>query len=217
MQGLIRTRAARAGAMVVALVVVLLLAMVTREDPSRAARHRANVIMFTTDDQTVRDMAYMPKTQALIGTPGATFLHAFASDPLCCPSRVTVQTGEYAHNTGVLGNSPPAGGYSSFNDKNDLPVWLQGDRHRTIHIGKLPNGFPPDGNQTYVPPGWGPFAGGVGPLSKGEFYGFLGPPSAYFGFTLDQNGIPTQYTSSDYSTDVYAQLAVNRINAHLTN
>jgi N-acetylglucosamine-6-sulfatase len=217
MQGITRTRAVRAGAILGALVFVLMLALLARGEPTRAASSKPNVIMFTTDDQTVRDLAVMTKTQELIARPGANFLHAFASDPLCCPSRVSVQTGEYAHNTGVLGNSPPAGGYSSFNDKNDLPMWLQSAGYRTIHIGKMPNGFPPDGNQNYVPPGWGPFAAGIGPLSKGEFYGFLGPPSAYFGFSLDENGIVKQYSSTDYSTDVYAQLAVDRINNHLTN
>jgi N-acetylglucosamine-6-sulfatase len=194
-----------------------LLALLVRGESSRAASSKPNIIMFTTDDQTVRDMFVMPKTQALIGSAGATFLKAFASDPLCCPSRVTVQTGEYAHNTDVLGNTPPHGGYESFNDKNDLPVWLQAAGYRTIHIGKMPNGFPETKGDTYVPPGWGPFAAGIGPASKGEFYGFLGPPSSYTDFRLDENGIPHQYGPDDYSTDVYADLAVSRINNHLTN
>jgi arylsulfatase A-like enzyme len=215
-QGLIRARAARAGVLTAGIACLALLALLVRGEKSRAASSKPNIIMFTTDDQTVRDLAVMPKTQALIGSAGATFLKAFASDPLCCPSRVTVQTGEYAHNTGVLGNTPPAGGYSSFNDKNDLPVWLQSAGYRTIHIGKMPNGFTDKGD-TYVPPGWGPYAGGIGPASKGEFYGFIGPPSDYTNFELDENGIPHQYTANDYSTDVYSEIAVDRINSHLTH
>jgi N-acetylglucosamine-6-sulfatase len=207
----------RAGLLTAGIACLTLLAFLVRGESSRAASSKPNVIMFTTDDQTFRDMAFMSKTQALIGNAGASFQHAYASDPLCCPSRVTVQTGDYAHNTGVLGNTPPAGGYSSFNDKNDLPVWLQSDGYRTIHIGKMPNGFGEVTNEHYVPPGWGPFAGGVGPSSKGEFYGFLGPPSSYTGFTLDQNGVDKTYSADDYSTDVYADLAVNRIDSHLTN
>ena len=194
-----------------------LLVLLVRGETSSAASSKPNVIMFTTDDQTFRDMAVMTKTQALIGNQGASFQHAYASDPLCCPSRVSVQTGEYAHNTGVLGNTPPAGGYQSFNDKNDLPVWLQADGYRTIHIGKMPNGFGEVTNQTYVPPGWGPFNGGTGSNSKGEFYGFLGPPSSYTGFTLDENGADVTYSPDDYSTTVYGDLAVDRINNHLTN
>ena len=209
----------RAGFTLAGIGCLLLLVFLARGEESRAASGRPNVIMFTTDDQTFRDLVAMPKTQALIGSAGANFLHAYASDPLCCPSRVTVQTGEYAHNTGVLGNTPPQGGYSSFNDKNDLPVWLQADGYRTIHIGKMPNGFgaPDVGGPTYVPPGWGPFAAGIGPVSKGEFYGFIGPPSSYTGFTLDENGVEKTFSPDDYSTDVYADLAVDRIDSHLAN
>ena len=193
--------------------------LVRGESSSAATTTRPNIIMFTTDDQTVRDMAVMPKTQALIGSAGASFLHAFASDPLCCPSRVTVQTGEYAHNTGVLGNTPPQGGYQSFNDKNDLPIWLQSDGYRTIDIGKMPNGVGSAdvGGPTYVPPGWGPFLGNANPGSRGEFYGFIGPPSAYTGFTLDENGQDISFGPDDYSTNVYSNLAVSRINNHLQN
>ncbi|MGA8219188.1 MAG: sulfatase [Solirubrobacterales bacterium] len=211
------TRVARAGLLIAGIACLSMLVLLARGESSSAAGGKPNVIMFTTDDQTVRDMMVMPKTQALIGDAGASFQHAYASDPLCCPSRVTVQTGEYAHNTGVLGNTPPNGGYSSFNDKNDLPLWLQATGYRTIHIGKMPNGFgePQVGGSGYVPPGWGPFAGGNGPASRGEFYGFVGPPSSYTGFTLDENGVEKTYGPDDYSTDVYADLAVDRINHHL--
>jgi N-acetylglucosamine-6-sulfatase len=181
---------------------------------SEAAASKPNVIMFTTDDQTVRDMAAMPRTQELIGNQGASFPKAYVSMPLCCPSRITVQTGQYAHNHGVMGNTPPAGGYSKFNDKNALPVWLQSAGYRTVHIGKMPNGFGTETNETYVPPGWGPFAGGVTPVSRGEFYAFIKPSSAYFGFSLNENGILKQYRDDDYQTDVYADLAVDRIKNH---
>src|SRR3954468_4967995 len=215
---MLRTRTARAGLLLAGTACLCMLVLLVRGETSSAASSKPNVIMFTTDDQTLRDMQVMPKTQALIGNPGATFLHAYASDPLCCPSRITVQAGEYAHNTGVLGNTPPQGGYQSFNDKNDLPVWLQSSGYRTIHIGKMPNGFgePNVGGPNYVPPGWGPFAGGTGAASKGEFYGFIGPPSSYTGFTLDENGVTKTYTPEDYSTTVYADKAVEAIDRHAT-
>jgi N-acetylglucosamine-6-sulfatase len=213
------TRAARAGLTVAGIAFLCMLVLLARGESSSAASSKPNVIMFTTDDQTLRDMVAMPKTQELIGNQGASFPHAYVSMSLCCPSRVTVQTGQYAHNHGVMGNTPPQGGYGRFNDKNDLPVWLQAAGYRTIHIGKMPNGFGEDsvGGPKYVPPGWGPFAGGTGDASKGEFYGFIGPPSSYTGFTLDENGVDKVYSSSDYSTDVYANLAVDRIDDHFTN
>jgi N-acetylglucosamine-6-sulfatase len=193
------------------LIAVTLLIPSERSD---AAASKPNVIMFTTDDQTVRDMAAMPRTQELIGNQGSSFPKAYVSMPLCCPSRITVQTGQYAHNHGVMGNTPPAGGYSKFNDKNALPVWLQSAGYRTIHIGKMPNGFGVQTNEAYVPPGWGPFAAGVSPASRGEFYAFIKPASAYFGFSMNENGILRQYGDHDYQTDVYADLAVDRIKNH---
>ena len=208
-------RITRGGTLVVAGIACLaLLGLLVRGEPTRAASSKPNIIMFTTDDQTVRDLVAMPKTQALIGSQGANFLHAYVSMSLCCPSRITVQTGEYAHNHHVMGNTPPQGGYSVFNDKNDLPVWLQQAGYRTIHIGKMPNGFGTETNETYVPPGWGPFNGGAGP---GEFYAFIKPASAYFDFALDENGVLKQYGATDYQTDVYADLAVDRIDSHFNN
>ena len=192
---------------------LVLLVLLVRGERSHAASSKPNVIMFTTDDQTVRDLVAMPKTQGLIGAQGANFLHAYVSMSLCCPSRITVQTGEYAHNHHVMGNTPPQGGYGVFNDKNDLPVWLQQAGYRTIHIGKMPNGFGTETNETYVPPGWGPYNNGLG---RGEFYAFIKPASSYTDFALDENGALKQYGPEDYQTNVYADLAVDRIDQHFT-
>jgi arylsulfatase A-like enzyme len=210
MQGLRRTRAARAGAIFAALAAVFALTLLAKGESSRAASAKPNVILLVTDDQTVRDMLALPRTQTLIGGSGVSFQKSYASFPLCCPSRVTIQTGQYAHNHGVLGNTPPSGGYELFKSRegNALPVWLQAAGYRTIHIGKMPNGF--GGDPTYVPPGWGPF-----PL-RGEFYGFAGPQSAYTGFTLDENGVPISYSQDAYQTDVYASKAVKAIDDHST-
>jgi N-acetylglucosamine-6-sulfatase len=212
MQGLTRTPRRRAGAaLLAALATACLLALSPWSDESSQASHGGppHVILITTDDQTVRDMVAMPKTQSLIGAAGATFTRAYASYPLCCPSRATLLTGQHAHNHNVLGNIAPDGGYGNLKDGETLPVWMQRSNYRTVHIGKMPNGYGAD--PTYVPPGWKQF-----PLD-GEFYGFLpDPPSAYFGFKLNENGVPVQYLPSDYQTDVYADKAVDRIGNHFT-
>ena len=205
---------ARAGWVAGVLACLIAVTLLFPGERSEAAVSKPNVIMFTTDDQTVRDIAAMPRTQELIGNQGANFQRAYVSMPLCCPSRITVQTGQYAHNHGVMGNTPPAGGYDKFNDKNALPVWLQQAGYRTIHIGKMPNGFGTETHETYVPPGWGPFGTGVEPASRGEFYAFIKPASAYFDFSMNENGILKQYGPEDYQTDVYADLAIDRIKNH---
>jgi arylsulfatase A-like enzyme len=173
---------------------------------SEAASAKPNVIVITTDDQTARDMIALPQTQNLIGAAGASFPNMFDSYPLCCPSRATYLSGQHAHNHGVLGNTAPDGGYALLNDKQTVPVWMQAAGYHTIHIGKMPNGYA-EKDQAYVPPGWR--------LPQGEFYGFVpDPPSAYFGFKLNENGLVRQHGAADYQTDVYAELANSRIDLH---
>ena len=87
----------------------------------------------------------MPNTLDLIAKRGETFNRYYVSYPLCCPSRVSLLTGRYAHNTGVKGNVQPNGGYFGFSfraaDSHNLATWLQGAGYRTIHIGKFLNGY----------------------------------------------------------------------------
>ncbi len=49
-------------------------------------------------------MPYMPETQKWIFDQGVTFSHGYITTPLCCPSRVSILTGEYAHDTKVRNN-----------------------------------------------------------------------------------------------------------------
>ena len=70
----------------------------------------------------------MPQTRRLIGAAGARFTHSYVSTPLCCPSRATYLTGQYAHNNGVLSNTPPHGGVEALDAQHTLPVWLRGRR-----------------------------------------------------------------------------------------
>jgi N-acetylglucosamine-6-sulfatase len=211
MQGATRIRSSRASAaLVAALASASLIALLWGGGPTEASHGgRPNIIFITTDDQTVHDMIALPRTESHVGGNGATFTNSFVSYPLCCPSRATYLSGQFAHNHNVLANTAPDGGYAMLNDKQTIPVWLQNSNYRTIHVGKMPNGWgSPD--PAKVPPGW--------ELPNGEFYGFVpDPPSAYYGFKLNENGIITQYTPNDYQTDVYAEKAVEAIDNHLTH
>src|SRR6266508_739535 len=59
---------------------------------------------------------------------GTTFTNSFVSESLCCPSRATFLTGQYAHNHGVLNNSGADGGCTAFHDNGDeghtIVTWL---------------------------------------------------------------------------------------------
>ena len=45
---------------------------------------------------------------------GETFNHYFVADSLCCPSRSTIFTGLFPHDTRVTTNTPPTGGFTKF-------------------------------------------------------------------------------------------------------
>ena len=77
-----------------------------RVAPDEAAP-KPNVVVVMTDDQTLEQMSALPRTRKLIGTQGVKFKRFYVTDPLCCPSRATFLTGQYAHNTGVISNGGP--------------------------------------------------------------------------------------------------------------
>ena len=102
----------------------------------------------------------MPNTLQLLGEKGVTFTRYYTPYSLCAPSRVSLLTGRYAHNDNVRGNVPPNGGWTGFQSRlaysHNLATWLQGAGYRTIHIGKILNGYgdAPYSPGTEVPPGW---------------------------------------------------------------
>ncbi|HEY3188072.1 MAG TPA: sulfatase, partial [Solirubrobacteraceae bacterium] len=165
------------------------------------APSRHNVVMILTDDQDFRSMWAMPKTRRLIGRRGTTFSTASISFPLCCPSRATLYTGQYAHNHGVRWNTFPLGGYYRLKQAETLPVWLRRAGYRTIHIGKYLNEVD-ERDPREVPKGWDDYYGGVDPTTYD-----------YYGFTINHNGSLTTYPRrpSEYSTDVYTRLAEQAI------
>ena len=164
---------------------------------------RPNIVVVMTDDQTLESMRVMANVNSLIGRQGATFLNSFASFPLCCPSRATFLTGQYAHNHKVLGNRPPRGGYEKLvpTHLRTLPVWLRTAGYRTVHVGRYLNGY---GLQrpTEIPSGWD------------EWYAPVDPTTfRYYGYQQNENGTLVTYGSGvrDYQTDVTTARAIDTI------
>jgi arylsulfatase A-like enzyme len=108
---------------------------------SKAKDGRPNILVVMTDDQAAADLAKMPNVRKLLAEQGTTFTNAVDSFPLCCPSRATFITGQYAHNHGVVGNFYPYGWYGMKDRSNILPAWLQKVGYRTALIGKWLNGY----------------------------------------------------------------------------
>jgi N-acetylglucosamine-6-sulfatase len=160
--------------------------------PGQEEDERPNVVVLMTDDQTLESMRVMPGVRRLLADRGTTFTRSFVSFALCCPSRATFLTGQYAHNHGVLGNRPPTGGYGRLDRRETLPVWLRRAGYRTMHVGKFLNRYGQDLGPYHVPPGWDDWHGSVDPFTY-EYYGTM----------LNENGVLHTYPS-DYSTDLYA-------------
>src|SRR5689334_9356883 len=78
---------------------------------ARRKRRRPNIVVVMTDDQALSQTRYMPNVQRLLARAGTTFSNFYASYPLCCPSRATFLTGQYAHNDGVRENGGNRGGF----------------------------------------------------------------------------------------------------------
>ena len=68
-----------------------------------------------------------------IGREGARFRNAFATTPLCSPSRASFLTGQYAHTHGIVDNTARD---ARSHELADLPPPLQAAGYRTAFIGK---------------------------------------------------------------------------------
>jgi N-acetylglucosamine-6-sulfatase len=177
-----------------ALLLLLALAPLTSDRASASEPLRPNIVVLETDDQTLESLRVMSNVRHLLAARGATFDSSFVSYSLCCPSRATFLTGQYAHNHGVFGNFPPDGGYYKLDSSNTLPVWLQQAGYATIHVGKYLN-FYGARDETEIPPGWTEWHGAV----EARTY-------FYYGVRLNEDGRLTTYPT-DYMTDLYAEKA----------
>ena len=105
-----------------------------------------NILVILTDDQR-RDetMQMMPMTRRIFGRGGTRFPNAFATTPLCCPSRASLFTGMYAHNHGVLRN----GEADQLDETATIQRYLADTGYRNALFGKYLIGFPPERNPSH--------------------------------------------------------------------
>jgi arylsulfatase A-like enzyme len=111
--------------------------------PAAVANHGAgkpNVLVIVTDDQRWDMMAVLRKTRRWFGAEGTTYPYAFATTPLCCPSRASIMTGQYAHNTGVETNVDTG----RLDQRDTMQRHLQDAGYRTAIVGKYLNAWTAD-------------------------------------------------------------------------
>lgn len=114
-----------------------------RLDPRRAAAdERPNVLVILTDDQRDDDfLPVMPNVRRLFARGGTRFTNAYATTPLCCPSRGSILSGRYVHNHGILTNNTFSQ-VMGFDQATTMQCHLQPAGYRTAIAGKLFNIWP---------------------------------------------------------------------------
>jgi N-acetylglucosamine-6-sulfatase len=173
-----------------------------------AAAGKPDIIVFLLDDARADDFAYMPIAQSQLAAKGTTFTNGYVVNPLCCPSRASILTGQYSHSTDIYDNGGVQGGFKTFKtlgkDRSTVATWLAAAGYRTALIGKYMNGYNL-GKVPYVPPGWNTWRGMA--IGNNENLG------GYYDYTLSVDGTAQTYGSAetDYSTDVFADIATNII------
>jgi N-acetylglucosamine-6-sulfatase len=206
----------------IAIGVLVVILLAAPQQPLAQAR-KPNIVFVLVDDMDAATIdrapeKYAPKIKSLLIDKGVTFPNFFVNVSLCCPSRTSILRGQCAHNTGVLTNVPPTGGfqkaYANKLEKETIATSLQANGYRTALIGKYLNGYPntaPD--DTYIPPGWTEW---YSPMEKGNKKNNqrnYGNPYTQYNYTLNQNGKLVKYGDKpkDYGTDVYTDFATDFI------
>jgi arylsulfatase A-like enzyme len=156
-----------------------------------------NIVLILTDDQRADTLRYMPIVRQLLVDEGIVFTNGYVVNPVCCPSRASILTGNYSHTTGVYTNRRPDGGFFRFDDESTLATWLQDAGYRTGLFGKYFNGYR---NTTYVPPGW-------------DRWFATYRQSAYLDYTAVSDGVAEEFGSdaASYGPTVLRDQAVSFI------
>jgi N-acetylglucosamine-6-sulfatase len=175
-----------------------------------------NIVFVLTDDESMNLLRFMPHVLAM-QRAGLTFTNYFVSDSLCCPSRGSIFTGNFPHDTHVFGNFGSTGGFQAFHrpgeERHTFALALQRAGYRTAMMGKYLNGYAQvaghvadgattDVAATYVPPGW----------NEWDVAGWGYPE---FNYRLNENGVLHRYghRPAAYLTDVLARKGVAFIDA----
>ena len=172
------------------------------------AGQRPNIVFVLTDDLAwnLVTSRFMPHVIQL-ERDGETFTRYVVSDSLCCPSRSTIFTGLFPHDTGVFTNVGRDGGYYAFThhkpnlETRTFAVATQRAGYLNSMMGKYLNRYGEPAMTTYVPPGW-------------SDWHVAGNAYSEFNYALNENGTVVRYggpppagSAANYLTDVLAARA----------
>lgn len=188
---------------------------VGRRHSARAVEGKPNIVLILTDDQRAGTLQYMPNVTSLLVDQGTEFTDVFDNNPLCCPSRATILTGQTSGHTGVWSNIDSSiGGFQAFKPHADQTVmkWMHDAGYRTGLIGKFLNGYSyPDGDAAWVLPGvdeWDAFL--LEPINQSHNgCDQLG----YWATCYSHNGTLEKHGPDEYSTTTSGDKAVQFIDS----
>jgi N-acetylglucosamine-6-sulfatase len=170
---------------------------------SALTRTKPVVVVILTDDQRTDTLLSMPAVRQLLVDRGTRFTNAHVPNSLCCPSRSTLLTGLYSHDTGVWSNDGADGGWPAFvrygNEKRTIALALQRAGYRTGLIGKYLNGYGRFAPADYHTVGWSEFEG----------FRIRDRSGAYYNYRIGNSQTLYGPGAGNYSTDVLARRAVN--------
>jgi len=168
---------------------------------SASARGKPNFIIFLSDDQAVHlfNRQLMPHVFSQLVDRGVNFTRAYVNVSLCCPSRASILTGLYSHNTGVQDNAHPLDGQTPL--RPNFAQALHDAGYRTMMDGKYLNSEKCDPQ-----PGWDQWICG----QEGNKNLQKHPPK-FDGIdpTFNVDGQDTSFTG--YTNDILASYAVRFI------
>ncbi len=145
-------------------------------------------MIIVTDDQRAT-MEGLPRTRAFFEYEGRAYPNAFATTPMCCPSRASIMTGRYAHNHTVHHNAVT----DDFPINETLQAKVQAAGYTTGLFGKYLNRWPID-------------------VSPPHFDSFAVSNFGYVDRAWNVNGIVD--TVPGYNTDIVGDKAVDFIEAN---
>ncbi|MFL6004404.1 MAG: sulfatase-like hydrolase/transferase [Nocardioides sp.] len=140
---------------------------------SQAVDRRPSIVLVVMDDFSMDLLSSMRHAETMRRT-GAFYRHSYVVDSQCCPSRASLLTGQYPHQTRVLSNSDaslpetgPVGGFAAFRNNGNLErsvnVQLQASGYTTGFVGKYLNGY----GGGVRPPGWSTWRAIIGDAYDG--------------------------------------------------
>jgi N-acetylglucosamine-6-sulfatase len=169
--------------------------------PVAADAKHPNIVFVLTDDLAVNLVQYMPHVLAM-QKAGTNFANYFVTDSLCCPSRSSIFTGRFPHDSGIFRNTGDDGGFLAFrarhHERATFATALQAAGYRTAMLDKYLNGYEPKQHPPEL--GW-------------NLWAVAGNGYPNFNYALNQDGQVVNHgrNPTDFLTDVLSGIAANFI------